>query len=194
MRISSTLFNSGGNFARPTKFTAIITLPNRPAGEKLDVLCKSVQIPAVQNDAQEIKIKGHPIKIPKRTIQTQELQVVFYLDELYDLRSIFQNWIHSLDDRNPVARNAETAGLLGHPYAAGTIEIIGRDFDESSNVPVSFLFERVFPTNIGDTSFDSSNKDTISELSVTFGFTRYTTATTTSVESIENLDNNLERI
>jgi len=205
MRISSTLTRAGGNFARPTKFTMILTPPSNlgtTLGDTLDVLCKNVASPDINNESYEIRIKGHPIKIPGRTIQNQELNITFYVDEYYKTKQFFQNWIHGIDNRNPVPRNNDTSGLVdsikNSPYNAyGTIELIGRDFDETVGKPISFIFENVFPTAVSGIEFDTSNKDSISEMNVTFSYYRFVTSSAVegwnNKETIENMDNYLDK-
>jgi len=199
MKISSTLIQAGGNFARPTKFSLILTLPielRTRYGHKMDILCKTTQIPSITNESYEIKVKGHPIKIPKRTHQTQEITFSFYVDESFDVRKIFQDWIYALDDRNPVARNYRTTNLLNSDNLSkfGTIELIGRDFFETSGKVITWRFEDVFPTSVGDIGFDVTAKDTITEFDVTFAFSRYLTDTAISKENIEDLDSGINTL
>ncbi len=185
MRISSTLSQVAGNFARPTKYSVIVTPPfalREVYGNKLDVLCKGTSLPEITVESQEIKIKGHPIKIPKRVHQNQEITLTFYIDEKYDIRSLFQNWIYALDDRNPVARNLQSSLLSDTNNKFGELTLIARDFNETTSRPIQWIFEDAFPISISDIEFSSDNKDAISEMSVTFGYTRYLTHTTTSRE------------
>ncbi len=197
MRISSTLSNAGGNFARPTKYNMILSLPGSlrsTFGNELDVLCKTSQLPAIMNEPYEIKLKGHPIKIPGRTTQTQEITVSFYVDDEFKIRKLFQDWIYAMDNRATVARNSQTESLLNQDDRYGEIELIGRDYYESTKKPIQWKFEKVYPTNIGELDFNTEDKDAISEISITFAYYRYNTDTPSSKESIENLDNDLNKI
>ena len=197
MRISSTLSQVGGNFARPTKYNVILSLPaalHHRYGEKMDVLCKAVQAPGITVESQEIRVKGHPVSIPVRTLQNREVTLTFYLDEDYELRRIFQDWAYGLDHRSPVARNSDTASLVNSEDKFGSMILIGRDFNETLNKPIEWKFENVFPINVGEIDFNTETKDEISEVSVTLGYTRYLTNTPTSREVIEDMDNGINQM
>jgi hypothetical protein len=197
MKISSTLTQVGGNFARPTKYSMILTPPSAlrtSTSQTLDVLCKTVQAPGITNEPYEIKVKGQPIKVPGRTIQNQEITVTFYVDEYYNVRKLFQDWILALDNRSQPARSLANNSVMLSRDFYGTLELIGRDFNETTAKPIVWEFESVFPTNIGEMDFNTSDKDTISELSVTFTYSRYNTRTLKSRDIIENSDNNINRM
>jgi len=202
MRISKALSTFAGNFARPTKYNAIITFPsalsiNPDSGNQLDVLCKTITSPSAQNDTYDIKIKGHTLKLPGRTNQSQEISVTFYVDEYYTVKGMFQDWIHGIDNRSTIARNGPSSGLVsaskGAPNARyGNIVLIGRDFIESPKQPIVFEFEDVFPTSVSELPFDTAGKDSVLELTVTFAYYRALTTINGMKESIENLDDYLD--
>jgi hypothetical protein len=183
MKISSTLYDAGKNFARPTKYSAIITPPEGILtffDNTLDVLCKSVTIPQTTNEVYEIKVKGHPVKLPKRSIQNQEVSMTFYVDEGYKVRQVFLDWIEMLDDRFPVMGENPSPNKLPIKEKYGTLKIIAQDFYETeitddNKAPLTLDFENVFPTSVGDLTFDGSDKDNIHQLTVTFGYYRYIT-------------------
>ena len=187
MKISSTLIKAGGNFARPTKFSLLLSVPSRLRkihGETFDVMCKATGIPEITNESYEIKIKGHPIRIPGRSIQTQEISITFYLDEDYKLRKLFQDWIYSLDKLSPVDNQ-----FIANSYTDmfGEMELIGRDYNESTKKPIKWKFENVFPVNTGTIDFDTTGKDTVSEFTITFAYSRFLTTSQNDRNFIENL-------
>jgi hypothetical protein len=172
-------------------------------GDSLDVLCKNVTSPDITNQSYEIQVKGHPIKLPGRSIQNQEITVTFYVDEYYKIKQFFQNWILAIDNRATVPRNGNTSSLVNSIKNSnynmfGTIELIGRDFQESLGKPIQFIFENVFPTSVSGVEFDSTNKDSISEMTVTFSYYRYITNSAidgwNNRETQENLDLYLDEI
>jgi hypothetical protein len=178
MKISSTLYDAGKNFARPTKYSAIITPPPNVLtffSNTLDVLCKSVTIPQTTNEVYEIRVKGHPVKLPKRSVQTQEVSMTFYVDEGYKVRQIFLDWIELLDDRFTVMGHNEYPSALPIELKYGIIQIVAQDFYEEGKAPLTLTFENVFPTSVGDLTFDGSDKDNTHQLTVTFGYYRYIT-------------------
>jgi hypothetical protein len=178
MKISHTLFKAGQNFARPTKYNAIITPPSTVmtfSDNTLDVMCKSVNIPQTTNEVYELKVKGHPVKLPKRTIQNQEITLTFYVDEGYKVRQVFQDWIEILDDRFTVMGYNEYPSALPIELKYGTLQIVAHNFYERGHPPLILTFENDFPTSVGDLTFDGSDKDNTHQLTVTFGYYRYIT-------------------
>jgi len=196
-RVSSILSNALGHGARATKFEIIINPPSNLYNDysrAVDVLCKSVSVPSITNEPIEIRIKGHPVKIPGRTHQSQTLNVTFYVDEDLKIRQMFQDWIYSLDNRSPVGRNSNTESMSNSNTIDkfGNAIIIAKDFNESKDVMV-FLVEHLFPTNISDMSYGSADKDTILELTVEFAFERFLTKGNGLSDSLDNLDNFLDQ-
>jgi len=192
MRISDALASVGGNFARPTKFNILITPPSslKAGGEfekTVDILTKSVEMPEITMSPIEMSFKGHQLKYPGRTNQTQSLTATFYTDEYYNIRKMFTNWISILDNRYYVGRNSDTANLVDPKDKYGNMMIIARDFYEKEK-PMVFMFEKVYPTNIGNITYDTSDKDSIIETNVTFAFYRYLN----SDESQDDLDSYLD--
>jgi hypothetical protein len=177
MRISDTLSSVAGNFARPTKFNVLITPPSGLKGggefeKTVDILAKSVEVPEIIMSPIELTFKGHQLKYPARVNQTQSFSVTFYTDEYYNIRKMFTNWISILDNRYYVGRSNDTANLVDSSEKYGNMMIIARDFNEKEK-PMVFMFENVFPTNIGNITFDSSDKDSIIETTVTFAYYRF---------------------
>jgi hypothetical protein len=169
MKISKALSTAGGNFARPTKYNMLLTVPSSLAGISgitYDVLCKTIQKPSEVQEPYEIKLKGHTLKVPGRTNQSQELTVTFYVDEFYTIHTMLHKWVQKTDDLNLMGFSSDDK--------FGSIELIARDFNETGAAPARFIFEDVFPLNIGEIDYNTSDKDTISEISVTFAYSRYT--------------------
>ena len=176
MRISSKLFNAGGNFARPTKYRAIITPPlsiTSISPENLDVLCQNISMPGIQNENYEIKIKGHPLKIPGRSIQSQELNMTFYVDEGFLVRQMFNDWIAVIDNRynvpgdNPMPMDQPPQGKYGF------VDLIAEDYQETGYPPMILRFVDVYPTNVGELTFDTGDKDNVMSLNVTFAYRKF---------------------
>ncbi len=194
MRISKALTEAGGNFARPTRYKALIVPPPSLIidfinSEKLDLLCKTFQIPSVNNEAYEIKIKGQIVKIPGRTNQSKELTLTFYVDDAYSVRKLFQDWIEGLDKRFQGKRNLQTSAMITLDDKYGFITLSALNYTETET-PIIFFFEDVYPTSVGELEFDTSNKDSITELSVTFAYSRFNThnIANKSINAIEGLD------
>jgi ribosomal protein L1 len=190
--ISDTLSQAGGNFARPTKYNIVLSTP--PAlsqyNKVFDILGKSVSVPDVTNTPIEFKIKGQNVKIPGRTQQTQEVQITFYLDEGLKIRNLFQDWLYSLDPRSPVPMNTNSYNLKQNRERFGNLVVLAQDFKEENSVS-AYMFEGVFPTNVGSIEYSSADKDTVIELTVTFSYYRFITQGDFT-ENIDDYDNFLD--
>ena len=166
MKIQQLLTSAGGNFARPTKFNVMVNPPGDTSGPIMDILCKSVTLPEISHEPIELTYKGHKIKVPGRTNQAQTITLVFYVDEFYNNRNIFESWMNNLDEHYYVQN-----GFVQTPPKLGTISLSSVDYFEKGNVETHH-FENVYPVSIGDLEYSSSDKDTILELSVTFAYYR----------------------
>jgi hypothetical protein len=190
--ISDTLSQYAGNFARPTKYNIVLSTPPsmQQYNKVFDILGKSVQLPDITNSPIEFKIKGQNIKIPGRTQQNQEIQITFYVDEGLKIRNLFQDWIYALDERNPVPLNTNSYNLKQNQERFGNLMILSQDFKEEQ-VTSTYMFEGVFPTNIGSIEYSGADKDSVIELTVTFGYYRFITQSE-FMENIEGFDKFLD--
>ncbi len=186
--ISDTLSQFGGNFARPTKYNIVLSTPPslKQYSRVFDVLGKSVSVPDITNTPIEFKLKGQNVKIPGRTQQNQELTITFYVDESLKIRNLFQDWIYALDQRNPVPLNVNSHAMKSNKERFGNVVIVAQDFKEENKVS-AYLFEGVFPTNIGSIEYSGADKDTVLEMTVTFGYYRFITQGDFT-ENIEGFD------
>jgi len=181
MKLQNKLNVAGQQFARPTRFTVTVVRPSyiqdgSEAERSIDILCKAINIPEVTHTPLEMVFKGHTLKIPVRTQQAQTVTMTFYVDERYEFRRIFQEWIDILDNRYYAPGNYPPAVTNTEKY--GTIIVHARDYDESPAEITSNYFEYVYPITLSDIEYSSSDKDTIMEFSVTFAFFRNITSPT----------------
>jgi len=186
VKISDTLSQYGGNFARATKYNILLSPPTSfvQYNKIFDVLGKSIQVPSITNTPIEFKIHGQNVKLPGRTQQQQEITITFYVDEALKIRNLFQDWIYALDPRNPVNKNVNSYAMGSKKDYYGNLTIIAKNFEENTDLSL-YMFENIFPINVGEISYGSADKDTIPELTVTFAYYRFLT----SGDYAENLSN-----
>ncbi len=175
MKISENINIAGGNLARPTKFTAIVTPPLALVSSynqrSFDVLCKSAGVPEVTMETIDLIFKGHTLKVPGRVNQQQEITITFYLDEFHKLRKLFYDWVSTADDRFYGYKSVRAAaGYEEYNPIGASIILKTRDFVESNSTPMDYYFENVFPTNVSGPEFSSGGTNEVLEFSVTFGF------------------------
>ena len=192
-KISDTLSLAGGNLARPTRFSALIAPPtdiiNQANSKVFDVLCKSIQIPETTMEPIEILIKGHQLKIPGRVNQEQTIELTMYLDEHHYLRQLFSDWIAGMDNRFYAITNQNSAVLAKDKNYFGNLIIKTRDFDETTNEPMNYLFEGCYPTTVSGPEFSSTGVGEVSEFTVTLAYYRFLSGNTTG--STDGLDSYL---
>jgi len=175
MKITETLNSYLGNAARPTKFNIIVNRPQMLADNfdrAVDVLAKNVTVPPITMETIDMKIKGHNLRIPGRVNQTQEITVRFYVDEKYQIRQIFQDWIAAMDPRYYGAKNENNKSWKGQD-TYGQMLVIARDYEESNDKPMVYAFDGIYPISVGEMEYSADAKDTVMELEVTFAFYRF---------------------
>ena len=172
-KIQDALNSFGGNFARPTKFNVMVSMPGLLGGNTpavVDILCKSVSMPEIQQSTIEMSFKGHKLTYPGRVNQAQSVSMTFYVDEGYQIYDIFKRWIDIMDNKYYGHANA-TETSVSEKY--GDMTLIAVDYKETTDVKTS-LFEGVFPVSISDMSYDATNKDSVQEYTVQFAYFRVT--------------------
>jgi len=194
-KISETLMLAGGNFARATKFSILLTPPNelsQISGKTFDVLAQEVQIPDINMEAIDIILKGHTVKIPGRVQQDQTITVTFLLDEYHILRKLFADWIGAMDDRYYGTKSPEASNLYKSNNKFGNMIVATRDFEESTNQPMNYIFEGIFPTNVSGPAFNASGVNEILEFTVTFAYYRFLNKSNIQ-EEYDDVDEFLEK-
>ena len=186
MKIQDYINQAGGNLARPTKFTAMLSPPSFTGDSKIfDILCKTAGVPETTNTTIDLKIKGHDIKIPGRTQQQQEITVSFYLSEDHQLRKVFYDWVSLIDNRNPALLSGKT---FKGTEKYGSLVLIARDFSESNTPVEKYTFERLFPTGVSGFEFNSEGVNDVMEFTVTFSYYRFNH----TKDTIDNSDTDVE--
>ncbi len=172
MKIGDALFAAGGNFSRPTRYTAIITLPGLVGSPDdsamLDILCKSVKIPDISMEPIDIKYKSHTVKIPGRVNQEQQVDCTFYLDEDHHAHQVLTDWIQVMDK---YYYDDSDDGVYYQFY--GALQLISRDFDESPEKLAIYDFDLVYPTQVSGIEYGANSNSEIHEFTVSFAFARF---------------------
>jgi hypothetical protein len=161
----------------------LVTLGNYKV---LDVLCKNVKVPEITNEPIELKYKGHTLKVPGRTNQELSIEITFYLDEFHNTRQLFHDWITAMDDRFYAFSSNQAAEMSKVKDYFGSMMLKARDFDETKQEPMNYLFEGVYPTSVSGPEFNSAGTGEINEITVTFSYFRFLSKDTTA--SYDELD------
>lgn len=172
MKISEALNLAGGNFARPAKFTAIVIPPIALQDTSFDVMCKTVQVPETVMETIPLMFKGHTLNIPGRVNQSKDLVITFYLDEFHMLRQIFYDWIAGIDKRFYGAKSDRSREIYDNLFE-GQLVLITRDFAETLNEPMNYVFEGLYPINVQGVEFNTAGTNEVMEFTVTFDFYKF---------------------
>ena len=176
-KISQTLSLVGGNLARPTRFSALIAPPSEVIGaansKVFDVLCKNIKVPDISMEPIDIVYKGHTVKIPARVNQEQTIELTMYLDENHNLRQMFSDWISGIDNRFYAVSNVESVNMQRTRNIYGNLIIKTRDFNESSDEPMNYLIEGIYPIAVSGPEYGSASVGEISEFTVTLAYYRF---------------------
>ena len=92
-----------GNGNRPYQYKVSIQPPLAMVSalmidsDKLDALCKRVQVPDMQMEQVPIHIHGREVKVPFSTTYSSESVIGFYVDDDFYMRHILEYWMLSLD-------------------------------------------------------------------------------------------------
>ena len=190
-KIQTALTAAGGEFARPTKYNVLINTPGNVSGDygqNVDILCKNVTIPEITLEPIDLTFKGHTVKYPGRVNQSQTVSCTFYLDENYKIREMFTNWISIMDPRYYGARNENSQDIKEKAY--GNMVVFASDYSERNKV-MTFTFEDLYPISVSELEYNTSDKDNIMEITVTFAFYRYLHDGTFK-DRMDNMDNFLD--
>ena len=179
----NTLLNSaGGDFARQTKFRAVFSIPEALQGlvdeRNLDLLCKNFTIPTRRMEVVDYKYKGKTVPIMGAVTFEHNIQVTFILDDAHKIRTLFENWLVSLDNT--------TQDEFGDNESIKEFKTsVPNPFDRTSEISISplnwqedielnkYTFTNAFPVSIGDVQYSSDSISSIQEITVEFAFLFY---------------------
>ena len=168
-KIQNALVSAGGEFARPTKYSVILNVPNGVSsiGPNIDILCKGVTIPEIAMEPIELTYKGHTVKYPGRVNQSQTVTCTFYLDEQYASREMFTDWIAKMDNRYYGGQTSKDPTQF-----YGQMIVFAKDYNETRTVK-TYTFENIYPISVGELEYNTADKDNIMEVAITFAYYRY---------------------
>jgi len=167
--------------ARPTKYRAKVVLPENITdyGKELDIMCKSTEIPTKTTDVINLKHKGRNIPIPGQERFTQSLNLTFYLDPKHKYKTLFEEWMLSLNQDNYNNKNTTLTEKLkimqankGLNSIRTSITLTQLNFDGDED-QISYKFNGVFPKELSQVGLGASSVSAISEFSVSFSYIDY---------------------
>jgi hypothetical protein len=155
---------------RPNQFQCAIVFPaiipgGSAAGQKLQFLAKSAQLPASSVSSIGVSYRGRPVKFAgEREFQPWTIEV--YTDTDFVVRNAFEAWIDTIQ------KSTSTNGAV-RP-ADYQSDLMAQALDRNDNVVKTYNFVDAFPTEIGAIAMDWENNNQIATFSVTFDYNYFT--------------------
>ena len=128
-----------------------------------DLLCKSSTFPGRTLGEIEVFNQGRKYIIPGDTSFTNEWTLSFYNTQDHKLRLEFIQWMKQIDDFSNNVRAADVTQFLK------TMKVYQINNDGSEGQ--GYVFNNVFPKDIGEITVEAETLDAIQEFDVTFSFT-----------------------
>ena len=154
-----------GGGVRPTMFEVLLTFPRgtvnaeKDVGDQSKFLVKASQLPASVVGNIDVPFRGRKFKVAgDRTFEDWTITVTN--DVSFALRAGFEKWSELVQNHN----FALGANKVNQYMADANVTQLDRQGDQLRN----YLFEGIWPTNVGEITLDMDTNDTIEEYEVTF--------------------------
>lgn len=173
--VNELIHSAGGNLARPTKFTTNLTIPSKIAGDvsqsDMNILCKTFTIPAVKTEDVDYKFRGHTIPIVGRVVYDHTVSITFILDEAHVLRTVFKNWIESLDTSilGNISNASKNLADSNRQDRSSILKISALNWNEDTTV-IDYIFTEVHPISVSGPEFQTDGVSSVLECTVEFAF------------------------
>jgi len=149
-----------GGGARPNKFRVEIANPVISTADRLIPLtAQSASLPPLQIGTTSVPYQGTVLKLAGDPV-FPSWTVNFYNDETFDVKFAFENWLSSI---RKTELNVQT--IDNYKVSADVIQMSTKGADL-----VTYKFQGIFPTNVGEISLAWDSNDMIEVFPVTFEF------------------------
>lgn len=157
-----------GNVVRPNRFQVEIVPPDALdlsqfiKTDKLMVHVQTATIPDRSFNEIPIKYYGMELKIPAGEV-LQDLVITFINDEDWELRSLFEYWAQTINDRSNSVK-----GYMREVFGGAYITVTQLDF--SGEEIASYRYKHIFPKIVDQIELNMETTDTIETFNVTFAY------------------------
>lgn len=156
------------NFARGNQFKLIIAAPLDLRGafpdlpgveERLSFKAKATTLPAFTIEPIQLSFRGRKCIVPgDRTLEPWTADI--YLTEGFEERKFFERWSDMIVGISDASQAPDTDSDV---TADGTLQ----QLDRNANVKTEYTFQNIWPSSVGEVSFDWDNGEPLT-FSVTF--------------------------
>lgn len=152
------------DLARPNKFSIVLPaiMFNSDTKSKLEVMCKAVNFPPLNNNAIEIKYCGGRVFIPGDYSTGYECAITFYMDEEHKLRQSMMDWMIT-NKHNYKLNELAPEKTLMH-------DIVVNQLSYDNNIIKTYILKYVVPTSVSEIGLSMESENQIEEFTVNFMF------------------------
>lgn len=175
--VSDFIANFQGGGARPNLYNVILTFPASIAAGlasvKASFTCKAASLPSSNMGIATAPFMGRHVKLAgDKTFDDWTITILNDTD--FSIRNAFEMWI---DRINGHLSNVSAPGWSNPVMYFANAEVI--QLDREQNPIKSYLFEGIWPTQLGEIQLGFDQNDMIEEFTVTLAVNYWTSNTTT---------------
>ena len=176
----STFLGRLGQGIKPNMFLVDVkfadTLDKTSEQEFINVMCKSAALPGSNLGVIEVPFRGRTVKIAgDRTFDTWT--ATFFNDKDFKLRSFFEQWANSInthdDNTAPLFKPTKSDGYMGQLF----VKQLEKDATQGGAVLRQYTLMHCFPTNVSPIDLAYDSNDQVSEFTVEFQLSYWTSET-----------------
>lgn len=148
------------------------------SNEDLSFMCRTANIPSLSVGTSDFKPLGigTPTRIPT-AIEFQPISVVFYVDSKYRVLKTFHSWMQKIVNYDKQAGPNSTSGGLRvfefnyhNEYSGAMALTLFSDNVDSSEYSYQYVFQNLYPINVGEITVAWENAAEVMLLPVTFTY------------------------
>ena len=155
--------------ARPNRYEVVITYPSFVSedGSSVRFVARSSNIPPATLGIIEVPFQGRTLKVHgDRTFP--EWTVTMFNEEDFKHRNALETWSNAINEHVANTRSVEEY----------TARAQVTQLSVTGEVLKTYVFENVWPSEVGQIELGMDNNDSIEEFTVTFQYSHWTASTT----------------
>ena len=166
MTTINTLKKYLGGGLRKNKFLVELAYPGLN-NERFNCFCNTVSFPARTIQTVSASYRGHKLNMRSETDFGNEVELSLIDDSDFTVRKIFDKWLMALD-----SSSNDVSGIEQYQT-----ELTIWQLDHKGSEVYGYTLSNVFPTNLGNITYDDSEQNTITGYTVTLTYSDFTPVT-----------------
>ena len=167
---------------RKNKYILEVPVPG-VEGEMMSILCQSAGLPERTVSTTEYWHKGRKYLVKGETDFGNEYEISIVDDSEMKIRNMFDQWLKSVDNTNPMngggSASFERGEVIATPKYQTDINIWqmsgsrGNQNDNDSHKVYGYKLQNAFPKSIGIVTLESETENALSQFSVILSFSEH---------------------